>query len=273
MSIIVVAWVRDNFKGPKVEKIVLLTLASRVGEKDYCFTFMEKLAKDVEYSVRHVRRAIASLREKGVLEVVDRRHRHLPNKFIIRPDMLRPDTGDRSDRTQETARPDMGDRSILNKHKETIKRTPAVRTAEVIDMNTEETMKGLGEADDPLDDSAMVGKLNSMSQTVGNATRVWRRMMKTHHDAYTPEFTRKEMGQFKLFIERAPAGQQLAIMGVAIKNWNLLSLPKGASRLPKIGNLLTRIEEADQLLHEVINRADQSKPQPRQKNRFQKGIF
>jgi hypothetical protein len=57
---------------------------------------------------------------------------------------------------------------------------------------------------------------------------------------------------------------------VAIKNWNMITLPRGASRLPKIGNLLLRIEEADLLLHEVIER---SEPQPRQKLIFKKGIF
>ena len=251
MSIIVVAWVRDNFKGPKVEKIVLLTLASRVGEKDYCFTFMEKLAKDVEYSVRHVRRAIASLREKGVLEVVDRRHKHLSNKFFIRPEMFQPDADGRSNRTPATGGPDRGDRSILNKLEETIKRTPAVRTAEMTDMKTEDVLLLLKKEKETLSDRDMVDKLNGMGQTLGNATRIWRAMHARWHESYLPEFTGKEMGQFKTLLQRAPSGRALAIMGIAIRHWEMIPRPKGMHR-PHIGFLLTKIGEADQLMHEVL---------------------
>ncbi|KKN63177.1 hypothetical protein LCGC14_0504470 [marine sediment metagenome] len=268
MSFEKMAEVRDNLKFRGATKWVLMCIALREGKGGReAWPSIELIAKDAGVSKRTVNRVICSLEHMKVLKVTRRRNK--TSKYTV--DL----SGCQGVSEQHAGGDRVAPLEVTECHPEytsesTREKTPAVRTAEVIDMNAEETLKALEGGDNPLNDVAMVGKLNAMSQTVGNATRVWRRLMKTHHDAYTPEFTRKELGQFKLFIERAPGGRQLAIMGVAIKNWNLITLPRGASRLPKIGNLLTRIEEADLLLHNVIER---SEPQPRQKLIFKKGIF
>lgn len=267
MSFKTVLAVRDNTKFRGATKAVLMCIAMREGaNRQEAWPSVARIAKDAGVCKRTVTRIICSLEHTGVLKVT-RRH-NKTSKYAV--DLTRcqgvsechPEDDKVSPLDLTECHPEYTSEHTKKKHQRS--------TAEVIDLKAEETLKALEERDDPLNDFEMVGKLNTMGQTVGNATRVWRRMMKTHHDAFTPEFTRKELGQFKLFIERAPAGRQLAIMGVAIKNWNLITLPRGASRLPKIGNLLTRIEEADLLLHNVIER---SEPQPRQKLIFKKGIF
>ncbi len=128
------------------------------------------------------------------------------------------------------------------------------RARVVVDMNANETL-ALLKKEEPLSDPAMVEKLNGMTQSLSNATRVWREMHARWHGGFLPEFTTKEMGQFKMFLQRSPSGRALAILGISIRHWDMISKPKGMHR-PHIGFLLTKLGEADQLLHEVLVREE-----------------
>lgn len=250
MSWETVKWVQENAPVRGSAFQVLLALALRMGKNETVWPSIRRLAQDARMNKDTVRKAIVKLEGMGVIEI--RRLAGKVNVYSINRGCTASQySGVRFGRVVVYGP------NVLNNQSGTIKekQPPAGRGPTLlVDMNANETL-ALLKKEEPLSDPAMVEKLNGMTQSLSNATRVWREMSARWHGGFLPEFTKKEMGQFKMFLQRSPSGRALAIIGVAIRHWEMISKPKGMHR-PHIGFLLTKLGEADQLLHEVLVREE-----------------
>ncbi len=244
MSWDTVRWVQNHAPVKGSEYHVLLALALRLGRHEKAWPSLRRLAWDTRLSKSTVCLAVQKLEASGLIEV-DRFGKSNYYKVVRLSDCQWS-----SGRTVggPMARPKHPTLTPNEKH------PPAGRPALMVDMNANETLSLL-KKEKPLSDPAMVEKLNGMTQSLSNATRVWRDMHARWHGGFLPEFTAKEMGQFKMFLQRSPSGRALAILGISIRHWDMISRPKGMHR-PHIGFLLTKLGEADQLLHEVLVREE-----------------
>ena len=245
MSWDTVRWVQKHAPVKGSEYHVLLALALRLGKNGKAWPSLRRLAWDTRLSKSTVCLAIKKLEALGLVQV-DRSAKGNHYKVVRQSDQQLSDGRIVGGPMARPKHP----RLTPNQKQPPAGRRPTL----LIDMNADETL-ALLKKEEPLSDPAMVEKLNGMSQSLGDITRVWREMYARWHGGYLPEFTNKEMGQFKMFLQRAPEGRALAIIGVAIRHWELLPRPKGLHR-PHIGFLLTKIGEADQLLHEVLVREE-----------------
>ncbi len=110
-----------------------------------------------------------------------------------------------------------------------------------------------------MEDRAMVDSLMSMPATSKQAMTVWRKMYPKYH-GWLPEFTGKQAGQFKQWVERAPDGRQLAVLGFSIRYWSRLTRKQKAPKKPHIGWLLAHVGDAVDFMDHWFDKKSTPKP-------------
>jgi len=248
-----IRWVQQHAPVRGSEYCVLLALALRLGRNEKAWPSMRRLALDTRLNKSTVYRAVRRLEEGGLIEV--RRQVGKVSAYMV---MTKAVYAPRDPHCTPGATPSVRGVSTEQPREATkLKQPPAIEIAEVRDLKAEDIISSLKKETEPVSDRAMVDKLDAMAQSLGNATRVWRVMHARWCQGYLPEFTQKEMGQLKLFMQRAPEGRALALIGIVIRHWEMFPKPK-RMHFPHIGFLLTKIAEADQLMFEVLRRDEET---------------